>query len=121
VFEVMVEDTFDAAHCLRGYQGNCEKLHGHTYRVQCVLRRDELDERGISFDFREVKRALTQAVERLDHVFLNDLPEFSTTNPTAENLARTLFAKMRESLGRSVARITVWETSTSAATYFEED
>lgn len=121
MFEVMVEDSFDAAHCLRGYKGNCENLHGHTYRVQCVLAKRELDETGISVDFRAVKSALKDAVSELDHAFLNDLPAFKIQNPTAENLARHIFRRMREALGPSLTRVTVWETATSGATYFEEE
>lgn len=119
VFEIMVETTFDAAHCLRGYGGNCEKLHGHTYRVQCFLTTDELDGRGIAFDFREIKKALAEAVSDLDHTFLNDLPSFATQNPTAENLSRLIFERVKSTLGRAVAKVTVWETASSAATYSE--
>ena len=33
MYQVMVETHFDAAHFLRGYQGKCEALHGHRFRV----------------------------------------------------------------------------------------
>lgn len=121
MFELMVEDTFDAAHCLRGYEGACDRLHGHTYRVQCVVRLTELDSRGIGVDFRDMKTALAEALTVLDHQFLNDLPLFQVENPSAENLAKYLFERMRDLLGSPVAKVTVWETANSAATYFEED
>jgi len=131
MFEVMVEDSFDAAHCLRGYEGNCEKLHGHTYRVQCYIVRSELDQQGMSLDFRSVKKALRDAVSDLDHSFLNDLPDFAVENPTAENLAKLIYLRMAAALeensatptrkGRvGVAKVTVWETANSAASYYEE-
>jgi 6-pyruvoyltetrahydropterin/6-carboxytetrahydropterin synthase len=121
MFELMVEDTFDAAHCLRGYAGSCDRLHGHTYRVQCVVRLSELDSRGIGVDFRDMKKALADTVKELDHEFLNDLPAFEVENPTAENLAKYIFERMKGASRTPVARITVWETANSAATYFEED
>ena len=37
MFEILAEEKFDAAHCLRGYSGNCERLHGHTYKVQASV------------------------------------------------------------------------------------
>ena len=120
MFEVMVEDSFDAAHCLRGYEGLCENLHGHTYRVQCVLRLSELDQRGIALDFREIKQALQQAVSELDHTYLNELPRFQVDNPTAENLAKYIFELMKDKLGAPLTKVTVWETPTSAASYYEE-
>ena len=119
MYEIAVEDTFDAAHYLRNYQGSCERLHGHTYKVQLVLRSAELDETGIAADFREVKTALREAVAALDHQCLNDLVPFAEINPSAENLARYLFDSLRPALSVSLHRVTVWETPTTSATYFE--
>ena len=116
----MVEDSFDAAHCLRGYEGNCENLHGHTYRVQCMLRQSDLNEIGLSFDFKQVKNALRQIITNLDHSFLNDLEDFKVNNPTAENLAQHIYNHMKVFFDKAVTKVTVWETATSAATYFEE-
>lgn len=120
MFEIMVEETFDAAHCLRGYQGSCENLHGHTYKVQCVLRKAELDNLGISFDFRQVKRAIRDIASELDHEYLNELSAFQTKNPTAENLAVFIHGRLTEDIGPYVVRVTVWETASSAATYYED-
>ena len=119
MFEIAVEDTFDAAHFLRGYQGSCERLHGHTYKVQIVLRTEGVDATGISADFREVKSALRDALAELDHQCLNDLAPFTEVNPTAENLACYLFDSIKPALSAPLHRVTVWETPTSSATYFK--
>ena len=37
MFELIVETDFAAAHNLREYQGQCERLHGHNWKVQVVL------------------------------------------------------------------------------------
>lgn len=37
MYELMVESTFDSAHALRGYEGPCENLHGHTWKVQVYI------------------------------------------------------------------------------------
>lgn len=29
--------SFDAAHYLPSYEGKCERLHGHTYRLTVML------------------------------------------------------------------------------------
>jgi 6-pyruvoyltetrahydropterin/6-carboxytetrahydropterin synthase len=120
MFEILVEDKFDAAHCLRGYPGNCEKLHGHTYRAQVLLRTEGTDSIGMAIDFRSAKGELRDVVGYLDHSYLNELPEFSASNPSAENLARYIYAKMSEKFARLVHKVTVWETDTSAASYWEE-
>jgi len=33
MYELHVEDHFAAAHRLRDYEGECENLHGHNWRV----------------------------------------------------------------------------------------
>ncbi len=121
MFEILVEDKFDAAHCLRGYSGNCERLHGHTYRVQVALRTSELDEIGLAVDFRSVKSALRNVLKRIDHTYLNDLQEYTGTNPSAENLARSIYGKMSAKFAGLVHKVTVWETESAASSYWEEE
>lgn len=114
----MVEDSFDAAHALRGYQGPCENLHGHTWKVQVFLQGDKLNKIGILVDFRDIKKALKEVVSRFDHCNLNDLPEFKVENASSENIARIIFENLRtyEPIGL-LTKVTVWESPTSCASY----
>lgn len=121
MYELMVESQFDSAHNLRGYEGLCESLHGHTYRVQVRYRGSELNELGILVDFKKIKQSLREILEYLDHRYLNELPEFRDINPTAENIAKFFFERMRSIYGSGINLVTVWETNTSSASYFEED
>lgn len=121
MYELMVESQFDSAHNLRGYEGPCEGVHGHTYRVQVVYRGPRLNEMGLVADFRHLKAALAEVTSYLDHEYLNDLPEFEEQNPTAENIARLIFQRMRALPDAGVSRATVWETPTSSASYWESD
>ena len=120
MFELSVEDSFAAGHALRGYQGKCEKVHGHNYKVLVTIEGQELDPAGLLLDFSEVKRLLRAVMERLDHEFLNEVPPFDVLNPSAENMAKYFFEEIGKSLpgGRArVASVKVWETDTSSATY----
>jgi len=112
----MVEETFDAAHQLRGYQGPCENLHGHTFRVQVVIEGKELKKEGFLLDFKEMKSALFEMLVEFDHHNLNELDYFKSENPTSENLAKIFFSKMEEKF--PVKKVTVWESSTSSASYY---
>ena len=85
MYEIMVEDTFDAAHQLVGYNGPCENLHGHGWKVQVHISGNKLNDQGMLVDFKEIKADLNQILSKLDHSNLNDLPEFKKTNPTSEN------------------------------------
>ena len=121
MFEVSVEHTFAAGHALRNYRGKCENVHGHNYRVQVIVRGEELDSAGMLADFVELKRLLRAISEPLDHVFLNDIDPFRELNPSAENIARYICEKMTEGLQVEnpveVAEVKVWETDIQSATY----
>ena len=58
MYELMVEDTFDAAHALRGYDGPCENLHGHTWKVEVTIEAEKLDKIGLVVDFKDMKKKL---------------------------------------------------------------
>ena len=120
MYEVSVKEHFDAAHYLVGYGGKCENVHGHRFRVVATLRGDRLDERGLVYDFAELRRHLREVVGRLDHVCLNDVPPFDHINPSSENIAATVYGQLKEKLGEApliLASIQVWESPEAWATY----
>lgn len=125
MFEVSVEDTFAAGHALRGYRGKCENPHGHNYKVRITLAGEALDNIGLLYDFKDLKAAMNQIIDRLDHQFLNDIEPFREQNPSAENMARFFYAEANAKLrsvtgGRvRVKEVKIWETDTTTATYFE--
>ncbi len=120
MFEVSVQETFAAAHFLRGYKGKCERLHGHNYRVEITVSGEKLDSIGMLHDFVEIKRELRKLLERVDHYNLNDIPPFDeAVNTTAENLAFYFWTEMQKALGDAVnvSQVRVWETDTAVAAY----
>jgi 6-pyruvoyltetrahydropterin/6-carboxytetrahydropterin synthase len=121
MFEVTVEQTFAAGHALRNYHGKCENVHGHNYRVQITVAGEHLDGIGLLVDFLELKRAMNEVIQYLDHRFINDLPPFDVLNPSAENLAKYFHEQVSAGLKHEapvrVAEVKVWETDTSAAVY----
>ncbi len=119
MFRAKVLGSFSAAHRLREYRGDCERLHGHNYRVEVSVESADLDATGLVMDFRELKDLLRAALERLDHHYLNELDTFSVLNPSAENIARYLFDTLRDMVKPPVVLkdITVWENDTCCVTY----
>jgi 6-pyruvoyltetrahydropterin/6-carboxytetrahydropterin synthase len=123
MYELMVEDTFSSAHQLRGYKGECEKLHGHNWRVQVYVVADRLNEIDIAIDFHELKDHLREILSFLDHKFLNDVFPFTEKNPSSENIAKWIFDNMKKRInaeGVRVMAVTVWESDTASATYYED-
>ncbi len=125
MYEVTVEETFAAGHYLRNYKGKCEHPHGHNYRVRLTLAGRELDQAGLLLDFKDMKRVVKDVIEYFDHRMINDLEPFTVLNPSAENLAKYFFdqanARLKNETGGrvEVRRVTIWETETSIATYYE--
>ena len=127
MFEVTVEQTFAAGHSLREYKGKCENVHGHNYRVQVTVEGEKLNRIGLLVDFVDLKRAVRQVIEKLDHQFINDVEPFTTVNPSAENLAKYFYDEVSRALNIEasnfndapvrIAQIKIWETDTSIAIY----
>lgn len=122
MYEVSVDETFAAAHNLRGYKGKCENLHGHNYKVRVTLSGKELDSVGLLYDFVHLKQVIQSVIRSLDHKYLNELSPFDVLNPSAENIAKYIYDQTAKQLrevpnGTGVSSITVWETDVTAATY----
>lgn len=122
MFEISVEKTIAAAHRLFDYNGPCEALHGHNYRVQVTYAGTELDRFGMLVDFGDIKKAFHAVLDTLDHTYLNDLPAFRDLSPSAENIAAHIFHAMKQRAAFDRAHllsVSVWETPTQVATYKE--
>ncbi len=121
MFEISVESNFSAAHRLNNYHGACENLHGHNFKVEVVVRCKELDKTYIGIDFKELKNHLKDVLSTLDHKYLNEIDYFSNTNPTSEIIAKYIFEALQPRITKcSIFSVSVFETSTSKATYMED-
>ena len=109
---------FEAAHHLTSYKGAPEPSHGHSWRVEAVLRADRLDAEGMAFDFVEVKTALQELAARFDHQDINTVPPFDRLSPTTERIAAWFFEGLAERLPAApLAEVTVWEGPDCSATF----
>ncbi|MDI6728990.1 MAG: 6-carboxytetrahydropterin synthase QueD [Thermodesulfovibrionales bacterium] len=125
MYKLMIETSFASAHQLRGYKGKCENLHGHNWKVQAYVTADKLNEIDIAIDFHDLKKITNEIVAQLDHKFLNDIFPFTEKNPSSENIARWIFESLKKKLtdyysNVKVSAVTVWESETASATYYEE-
>jgi 6-pyruvoyltetrahydropterin/6-carboxytetrahydropterin synthase len=124
MYEISVEQEFEAAHYLRGYRGKCEKMHGHHFRVVAMLKARKLDHVGIAYDFTKLRHELGQILARFDHTCLNEVAPFDKVNPTSENIASTVYGELKAAIkGREVAltSVQVWESPRSCVTYFLDE
>ncbi|MBM3309139.1 MAG: 6-carboxytetrahydropterin synthase QueD [Candidatus Altiarchaeales archaeon] len=85
---------FDASHHLPAYEGKCEQLHGHTYRLDVVVE-GKVGKEGMVLDFNEIKKVVeNEVIEKLDHMDLNKVLK----NPTAENIAEWIWTQLEGKL-----------------------
>jgi 6-pyruvoyltetrahydropterin/6-carboxytetrahydropterin synthase len=120
VYQISVEQHFDAAHALRGYKGKCEALHGHRFRVVAKIEANALDDIGLAYDFAELKGHLAEAISRFDHTNLNDVPPFDKINPSSENIAADIYNRLTSRLSGdkiSLTAVEVWESPQTGVSY----
>jgi 6-pyruvoyltetrahydropterin/6-carboxytetrahydropterin synthase len=122
MFRLRVFDYFSSAHFLDGYEGKCESLHGHNWKVEAEVHGEKLDRVGMLMDFKVLKEDLKKVLDKLDHCLLNDLETFRNSNPSAELISKYIFEELQKELpdGVKVSRISVWESERSQAVYFED-
>ena len=120
MYQVSVEQHFDASHFLRGYRGKCEALHGHRFRAVVKVKTSAVDDIGLAYDFTELKQHLADILSRFDHTCLNDVPPFNNINPSSENIASTIYNELEPKLAGapvSISCVEVWESPGSGVTY----
>lgn len=110
--------SFSAAHHLTDYYGECERPHGHTYKLEVTVA-GPIGKDGLVVDFAALKKVVDKKVlVKVDHRDLNDLFE----NPSAENIAVWIWKSLKN-IGKDtkrpikLAEIKLWEGDNSFVTY----
>ena len=132
-WSVAVRIEFCYGHRLLDHAGRCRHPHGHNGVAEVEVRAASLDSRDMVCDFADVERVVGAWVDReLDHTMIlrRDDPLVEAlrslgepvcvidANPTAERIARLIHDAAADA-GLPVARVTLWETPSSFATYGE--
>jgi len=120
MYQLFVEEHFDAAHYLPNYHGKCENMHGHRFRVVARVEASGLDETGMAYDFAGLKRHLREILSRFDHTCLNDVAPLDKIGPSSENIAATIYDGLQPRLSCSPVRLVsveVWESPTAGVAY----
>lgn len=137
MYTLKTKSSFDSAHFLAGYTGKCRNIHGHRWTVEIeagdVRLIKEGKNRDMVVDFSDLKEALREKTEELDHCLIiekNSLKEATLKalhdeefkiielpfRPTAENLAEYFYNYMQDK-GYKVLQVSVYETPNNVATF----
>ncbi len=116
IFYLTKTFTFDSAHNLIKYNGKCERLHGHTYRLDVTIQ-GRLNSEEMVLDFVEFKSIVKDnVIDLIDHTYLNDILE----QPSTENLVLWIWNKLSplfDSDNYKLFEIKLWETQTSSVSF----
>ena len=117
--EIHKQFTFEAAHRLPHVPAGhkCGRLHGHSFRVTVFVTGPLKPRLDWILDFADIKASFKPFLEQLDHSYLNEIDGLE--NPTSENLARWIWAKLKPALP-SMNKIEVSETCTTGCVYSGE-
>ena len=121
MFDIFIDTHFAGAHHLRDYPGDCEKPHGHNWKVKVTVRAQSVDQYGMGIDFKVLKKVVKIAIDKLDHKDLNTLPYFQEQNPSSEHIAEFLFDELSGELSSdtyALYSVRVLETDTQGLTYY---
>ena len=121
MFHIFIKSHFSAGHHLRDYPGNCERPHGHNWKVEVTVKADSLDNLGMGLDFKALKNEVNKVLDTLDHHDLNEHADFQSVNPSSENIAVYIFNNLQNILSTDrygLHSVTVRETDNSGVTYF---
>ena len=118
-YRLRVETTFDAAHNIVAGSGKCERLHGHSWKVELFVLGENTEPNGMVIDFAVLRAALEQVTQKLDHTYLNEITEIG--NPTSENIAKYIFCHVKKNLleNTKLEKVRVWESAKSWCEYLE--
>jgi 6-pyruvoyl-tetrahydropterin synthase len=128
MYSVCVRDHFMIAHSFRGAVfGPAQRLHGATYVVDVEFRRRELDADGIVVDIGKAGDTLKAVLGSLNFQNLDENLAFKGSNTTTEFLAKVVFDRMVQAIGRGElgpnageiesARVTLHESHVAWASY----
>jgi 6-pyruvoyltetrahydropterin/6-carboxytetrahydropterin synthase len=111
-FEVGASVPLRALHRLPWGEPEEREPHAHDYRIEIVVERSGLDERGVVIDLDVLNAALATVTGRLEGRDLDEALASDGAGVTVEVLARWLHGELRDAVrgaGGEVLCVRVWE------------
>ena len=113
MYEIYVAAQFEAAHRLVGDFGPATRLHGHTYRMETIVRGERLHDDSTLYDIGKLRPSVEDLAASLHYRDLNEVPELEDVNTTAEAVADYCWGQLAPSLrgqGLESLAVRIWES-----------
>ena len=129
---VIRKEHFNSAHRLHNpnwsdeknlsFYGKCNNpnFHGHNYDLEVTVTGITDEESGYLIDMKKLSYLIKKEVlDCFDHKNLNlDVGEFKNLNPTAENISKVIYDKLRKQLDlKFELKIKLYETERNIVVY----
>lgn len=145
LIRITKEFKFEMAHALKGYDGLCKNIHGHSYELKVTVSGYSITDvnspkLGMVMDFGDLKKIVNdEIVNQFDHALVlsekmsgslitelkNQFERIIITNynPTSEMMLIDFAARLKSRLPENIALkyMLLRETVTSYAEWFAED
>jgi 6-pyruvoyltetrahydropterin/6-carboxytetrahydropterin synthase len=121
MYSLAIRRDFIAQHYLIGGDWGAEnQLHSHHYQMEIQVEGDDLDGHGYLIDIVDLEARLSELVAHYQDRTINDLPEFSSLNPSIEHFSRILCQTLAAHILRSniqALSVRLWENEIAWAGY----
>jgi 6-pyruvoyltetrahydropterin/6-carboxytetrahydropterin synthase len=137
LIKVVKQFTFDCAHRITGHEGQCDNIHGHTYKLEVCIASESMSS-DMVVDFGAIKKLVkTLIVDKFDHSLVlwedgDEYDKFLLNNhkkvvkminkTTAENMLKEMYALLHTEFTIRydptqvwIYFMRLWETPTSYA------
>src|SRR5882757_368878 len=118
--EVGLSRSVRAFHIMPGMPGPEGQLHDHDYRIEIVVDREQLDERGMVCDLDVLEAALTELTSRVDGRNLEEIRPAEAEAVTVEVFARWVHDSLSPPVlaaGGETLAVRVWENPVAFGGY----
>ena len=121
MYRLGVRRKFSARHYLTGGNWGDENIeHTHSYQLELILEKKELDHHGFLVDIDEVEHHLDEVTATFQDQTLNTLAAFKDSNPSIEILATIINDMFRErfaSFQLEALTVVIWEDDIAWTSY----
>ena len=145
LIRITKEFKFEMAHALKGYDGPCQNIHGHSYELKVTISGNPIADEsnpklGMVMDFGDLKNIVRKTIiDVFDHALVlnNSYPEnisaelkntfnkviFLDYQPTSELMVADFAERIQKELPKSVhlSYVLLRETVTSYAEWYAEE
>lgn len=135
----------EMAHALKGYDGSCKYIHGHSYKLEVTIigitiQDNTNPKNGMVMDFKDLKKIVKeQILDVYDHALVleegfdddlinvlakrNDKTVYTPHAPTSEFLVYGFAEAIKKHLAANIKlhSLKLYETSTSFAEWYQSD